>query len=95
MENMHVVKETNLAVEENPFVLFLRYLGSIFLQTRTKLNKSLKNILNCCKLQVVFKNKTRLGNHFYFKDQIQKILLLVSLINFSVDSAMCPIMVNV
>ena len=36
----------------------------------TKLKKSLKNILNCCKLQIVFKNKTRLGNNFHFKDQI-------------------------
>ena len=42
------------------------------LQTRTKLKKSLKNILNCCKLQIVFKNKTRLGNKFHFKDQIHK-----------------------
>ena len=48
------------------------YLGSIFLQTGTKLKKSLKNILNCCKLQIVFKNKTRLGNNFHFKDRIPK-----------------------
>ena len=53
-------------------VLVLPYLGSISLQTRTKLKKSLKNILNCCKLQIVFKNKTRLGNNFHFKDQIPK-----------------------
>ena len=33
---------------------------------------SLKNILNCCKLQIVFKNETRLGNNFHFKDQIPK-----------------------
>ena len=39
---------------------------------RTKLKKSLKNIRNCCKLQIVFKNKTRLGNNFHFKDQIPK-----------------------
>ena len=69
---MHVVKETTLAFEENPFVLFLPYLGSISLQTRTKLKKSLKNILNCCKLQIVLKNKTRLDNNFHFKDQILK-----------------------
>ena len=31
----------------------------------------MKNI-NCCKLQIVFKNKTRLGNNFHFKDQIPK-----------------------
>ena len=42
------------------------------LQTKTKLKKSRKNILNCCKLQIAFKNKTRLGNNFQFKDQIPK-----------------------
>ena len=30
----------------------------------------MKNILNCCKLQIVFKNKTRLGKNFHFKGQI-------------------------
>ena len=70
MDNIHVVKETTLTVEKKPLVLVLPYLGSISLQTRTKLKKSLKNILNCCKLQIVFKNKTRLGNNFHFKDRI-------------------------
>ena len=72
MDNIHLVKETTLTVEKKPFVLVLPYLGSISLQTRTKLKKSLKNILNYCKLQMVFKNKTRLGNNFHFKDQIPK-----------------------
>ena len=72
LDNIHVVKETTLTVEKKPLVLVLPYLGSISLQTRAKLKKSLKNILNCCKLQIVFKNKTRLGNNFHFKDQIPK-----------------------
>ena len=38
----------------------------------TKLKRSLKKILNYCKLQTEFKNKTRLGNNFHFKDQIPK-----------------------
>ena len=95
MDNIHVVKETFLTVEKKPLVLILPYLGSISLQTRIKLKKSLKNILTCCNMQVVFKNKTILGKNFHFKDWIPKILLLVSFINFSVDSAMIPIMVNV
>ena len=33
---------------------------------------SLKKILNCCKLEIVFKSKTRIGNNFHFKDQIPK-----------------------
>ena len=72
MDNVHVVKETTLTVEKKPLVLFLPYLGSISLEFRTKLKKSSKSILNCCKLQIVFKNKTRLGNNFHFKDRIPK-----------------------
>ena len=63
MENIHVVKQTTLTVEKKPLVLVFSYLASISLQTRTKLKKSLKNILNCCNLQMVFKNKTRLGSN--------------------------------
>ena len=72
MDNIDVVREATLTVEKKPLVLVLSYLGSISLQTRTKLKKSLKNILNCCKLQIVLKNKTRLDNNFHFKDQILK-----------------------
>ena len=32
----------------------------------------MKNILNCCKFHVVFKNKTRLGNTFHLNDPILK-----------------------
>ena len=72
MDNIHVVKETTLTVEKKSLVLVLPCLGSISLQTRTKLKKSWKNILNCCKLRIAFKNKTRLGNNFHFKDRIPK-----------------------
>ena len=72
MDNIDVVKETTLTVEKKALVLVLPYLGSTSLQTRTKLKKSLKHILNCYKLQIVVKNKTRLGNNFHFKDQIPK-----------------------
>ena len=70
MDNIHVVKEFTLTVEKKPLVLVLPYLSSISLQTRTKWKKLLKNILNRCKVQIVFKNKTRLGNNFHFKDRI-------------------------
>ena len=36
------------------------------------MKKSSKNILNCCKLQIVFKNKTKLGSKFHSKDRIPK-----------------------
>ena len=64
--------------------------------------KSLKNIPNCCKLQIVFKNKARLCNNFHFKDQIPKYLTpgvvykyQHGLYNESYDSTMSPVMVNV
>ena len=72
MDNIHVVKEITLVVEKKPPALVPPYLGSISLQTRTKLKKSLKNILNCCKLHIVFKNQMGIGNNFHFKDQINK-----------------------
>ena len=68
MNDVHVVKKTTLTVEKKHLVLVLPYVGSISLQTRTKLKKSLKNVLNCCNLQIEFKNKTRLGNNFHFKE---------------------------
>ena len=68
MDNIYVIKGTTLTVEKKPLVLILPYLGLISLQTSTKLKKSIKNFLNSCKMQIVFKNKTRLGNNFHFKD---------------------------
>ena len=43
------------------------------LQTRTKLQQALKGVLNCCKLEIVF--KTRLSNYFRYKDPIPKNLI--------------------
>ena len=40
-------------------------------------------------MQIVFKNKTRLGNNFYFKDQIPKDY------TFGVVYKLSPIMLNV
>ena len=72
MDNIHAVKETTLTVEKKSLVLVIPYLGSISLQARNKLKNSLKDILNCCKLQIVFSKKTRLGNNFHLKYRIPK-----------------------
>ena len=45
------------------------------MQTRTKLQQALKGILNCCKLEIVFKCQTRLSNSFRYKDLIPKDLI--------------------
>ena len=52
--------------------LVLPYLGPLTLETRTKLLKSFKDILNCFKLQIVFKNQNKLAKAFCLKDRIPK-----------------------
>ena len=42
---------------------------------RTKLKQALKGVLNCCKLEIVFKCQTRLSNSFRYKDPIPKYLI--------------------
>ena len=42
------------------------------MQTRTKLRKSSERILNCWKLQIVFKSQNKLAEAFCFKDRIPK-----------------------
>ena len=51
MNNIHAVKDTTPTVEKKPLALV--YLSLISLQTRTKLKKSLENIFNCCKWQIL------------------------------------------
>ena len=40
----------------------------------TKLQKSIKGVLNCCKLHAIFKNQNKLCNNFWLKDPVPKIL---------------------
>ena len=69
--NKLVIKRPQVTtVEKKTLILSLPYLGDISLQTRTKLRKSFKRILNCCKLQIVFKSQRKLANVFRFKDRL-------------------------
>ena len=56
----HILKEKGPTVEKKPQQLGLPYLGTISLQTRTKLQKSTKRVLNSCKLQSTFKSQNEL-----------------------------------
>ena len=55
--------------------LVLLYLGTISLQTKTKLQNSIKGVLNCCKLQVIFKSQNKFWNNFRFKGPDPQILI--------------------
>ena len=53
LDNKHRIQGKVITVPKKPLFLVLRYLGQLSLQTRTKLRKSPKGILNCGKLQIV------------------------------------------
>ena len=72
LDNKYRVREKVITVPKKTLFLDLPYLGPLSLQTRTKLRKSLKGILNCSKLQIVFKSQNKLAKAFRFKDRIPK-----------------------
>ena len=67
---MFINRPQLITVEKKTLFLSLPCLGEISLQTRTKLRKSLKDLLNSCKLQIVFKSQRKLSNVFRFKDRL-------------------------
>ena len=50
MDKINVVRETTLTVAKKHLVLVFHYVGSISSETKIKLKKLSKNILNYCKL---------------------------------------------
>ena len=60
------VKEKVPKVKKEPLRLVLPYLGTLSLQTKTKLQKSIKRVLKCCKLKVIFKGQNKLCNNICF-----------------------------
>ena len=72
LDSKYKVQEKVITVPKKTLFLVLTYLGPLSLQTRTKLRKSLKGILNCCKLQIAFKSQNKLAKAFRFKDRIPK-----------------------
>ena len=50
-----IIKKRLIQLKKMYLQLFLLHLGTTSLQTRAKLQKSIKGVLNCCKLQVILK----------------------------------------
>ena len=71
LNRFQILKEKVPTVEKKYLLLVL--LGTISLQTRSKLQKSIKGLLNCCKLQFIFKSQNRPCNNFHFKDPVPQI----------------------
>ena len=94
-DNIHLVKEKVPTVERKRLLLVLPYLGVIYLQTTTKLQQATKGVLNCCKLEIAFTCQTNFQILSDLKTLYPKVLYLELFINFSVASAMSPIMARV
>ena len=75
LDSKYRLQEKVITVPKKTLVLVLPYLGPLSLQIRTNLRKSLKGILNCCKLQIMFKSQNKLAKVFCFKDCIPKELI--------------------
>ena len=67
LDNKYRVREKVITVPKKTLFLVLPYVGPLSLQTRTKLRKSLKDILNCCKFQILLKVKTNWQKLFVWK----------------------------
>ena len=72
LDNKYRIQEKVITVPKKTLVLVLPNFGPLSFQTRIKLRKSLKCILNCYKLQIVFNRQNKLEKAFRFKDRIPK-----------------------
>ena len=84
LDNICLAKEKIPTAERKRLLLVLPYFGVISLQIRAKLQQALKGVLNCYKLEIVFKCQTKLSNSFRFKDVIPKDLISGVVYKFSV-----------
>ena len=73
LNKIDILREKVPTVKKKPLRLVFSYLRSISLQTRTKLQKSIKGVLNSCKLQVIFESQNKLCNKLHFKDPVPKV----------------------
>ena len=75
INRIHLVKETLVSVPKKELFIVLPYLGSVSLQTRTRLEKLFKKSLPSCHLKVVFRSTERLSSIFRFKDRLPRSLV--------------------
>ena len=68
LDNKYRIQEKVITVPKKTLVLVLPYLGPLSLQTRAKLRKYLKVILNCCKLHIVLESQNKLAKARIPKD---------------------------
>ena len=85
--NSYLKRPQVLTAENKTLTLVLLFLGELSLQTRKNLQEVFKSTLNCCKIQIVFKNQRKLTNIFRFKDRLP--CDIVSCIVYKFQSGRC------
>ena len=96
LDDIYHLKEKAPTVERNRLLLVLRYLEAMSLQTRTKLHQAFKGVLHCRKQEIALEMSNQAFQILSdLKSLYPKILCLKLVINFSVVSAVSPIMVRV
>ena len=70
LNEIHIPLEKVPIFEKNFLRLVHLCLRAMSLQTRAKLQKLIKGVLNCCELQVSLKSQSKLSNNFCFKGSL-------------------------
>ena len=95
LNRIHILKEKVHTAKNEPLRWVLPYLGTISLQTRTKLKGPSKSYLTAVNYRLFLKFKKNSVTIVALKTLFRKFLHQVWFINFSVDYAMNPITENV
>ena len=74
-------------IGQKHLLLVLPYLVMVSLQTRNKLQQTLKGILNYCKLETTFKCQKRLSNFSHYKDPVSKDFIFF--VAYKFECALC------
>ena len=86
LNRFHILKEMVPTVVKMPLQLVLPYLGTISLQTRTELSKSIIGVLNIVNYKIFLKVKKKLFNNFCFKVSFLHILTSDVIYKFQCES---------
>ena len=95
LNRFHILKEMVPTVVKMPLQLVLPYLGTISLQTRTELSKSIIGVLNIVNYKIFLKVKKNYLIIFASKSLFYIFLHQMWFTSFSVSHAMNPIAENV
>ena len=76
LNKLYSKKAPQHTVLKKDLYVFLPYLGKLSLSARSTLEKTIREILPCVNLKVVFRIKNRLSSKFTFKDKISKEIMV-------------------